>query len=256
MREKNDPFRELKRLIQQNPERVTILEEEIDIKLQMEYYKLTREAKSIVDTYNLDQVVAEVFAPMVDVADKKKKLILLASFNDVSAFRAIERYQENPDPGLEKWAILAYQESRMLISSQLLDDVPVFISTGLGGKGRKLRYSIAMANSQGDSFSEFQQKIILSEMEFIFKSQKSDIETTDFKSNIVLFSVLIPLEVDVRELLNKSIRAINQFGSFMKESFMITNMQKITVEQMEAELREGSSSFGSDVDEIMNRDEE
>ena len=54
MRDKNDPFSELRRLIQENPDRVTILEEEIDLKLQMEFYKSIRKAQKNISNYNLE----------------------------------------------------------------------------------------------------------------------------------------------------------------------------------------------------------
>ena len=236
MCDKKDPFSELRRLIQENPERVTILEEEIDLKLQMEFYRLTREIRKNAIIYTLDTVIDELFNSESEVAIKKKMLSILASFTDVAALRAIERYRECPDEWLEKWAVLAYQSSRMLISSKLLDSVPVFISTGLGGKERKLRYSVGMSASSGNDLNEFQQKIVLSEMEFLFKKDQAVIEEIEFYENIVLFTFLIPIEADVRQLLNQSIVSINQFGSFLKESFMITNMQKITFEQMKAVL--------------------
>ncbi len=256
MRDKKDPFSELRRLIQDNPDRVTILEEEIDIKLQMEFYRLVREAYKSTEVYVLDQVIDELFDAGVDVVQKKRMLVLLASTDEVAAFRAIERYREHPDNGLEKWALMAYQSSRVLISSQLLGDVPLIIATGLGGQGRKLRYSIGLAGSKGDDFSEFQRKIILSEMGFLLKSHQSTIESSEFHGDIVLLTVLIPLEVDVSGLLDKCITAINQFGSFLKESFLITNMLKITAGQMQDELLGEQNVFNTDFELDLTDDEE
>lgn len=256
MRDKKDPFSELRRLILENPDRVAILEEEIDIKLQMEFYRLVREANDSNEVYALDHVIDELFDPGADVLQKKRLLILLASTDNVVAFRAIERYREHPDKGLEKWAVMAYQSSRVLISSQLLGDVPLIIATGLGGQGQKLRYSIGLAGSTGVDFSEFQRKIILSEMGFLFKGLQAIIETSEFHGDIGLFTVLIPLEVDVSSLLDQCIAAINQFGSFLQESFMITNMLKITAGQMQDELLGEQNVFNTDFELDLNDDEE
>lgn len=256
MREKKDPFSELRRLIQENPDRVTILEEEIDIKLQMEFYRLVREANNSKEGYVLDHVINELFNPGSDAVHKKRMLVLLASTYDVAAFRAIERYREHPDSGLEQWAVMAYQSSRVLISSQLLGDVPLIIATGLGGQGRKLRYSIGLAGSKGGDFSDFQRKMILSEMGFLFKGHQAIIEASEFHGDIGLFTVLIPLEVDVNGLLDKCIAAINQFGSFLQESFMITNMLKITAGQIQDELLGKQNVFNTDFKLDLNDDEE
>ncbi len=256
MRDKNDPFSELRRLIQENPDRVTILEEEIDLKLQMEFYKSIRKAQKNISNYNLEWVIDELFNPNSDVGNKKTMLTVLSAFNEVAAFRAIERYRTNPDTGLEKWSVLAYQSSRMLLSSKLLDSVPLFISTGLGGKDRKLRYSVGMSSASGIELNDFQQKIILSEIDFLFKKNHSEIEHSEFFENIALFVFLIPLEVDVRQLLNQSILSINQFGSFLKESFMITNMQKITVTQMQDDLLKEHQSEQNSLNTDLKDDEE
>ncbi len=40
--------------------------------------------------------------------------------------------------------MLAFQENKMLLESSLLDENQILISTGLGGKGMKLRYFTVM----------------------------------------------------------------------------------------------------------------
>ncbi len=238
MNDKNDPFGELKRLIRENRDRITILEEEIDIKLQMEYYKYTREAKRRRKLVDTDVLIERLFDQSEDADRKKETLVDLASANDVLALRALERFKNDPLPGFEKWAVLACQECKMLISSNLLNDSPVFISTGLGGKNLKLRYSLGMGAAGDDELTDFQQRIINSEMDFAFKNCDSEIEECNFNGKMAIFTVLIPLDIDVRDLLTGIIKSINQFGSFLKESFIITNMHKITVAQVEKEFAE------------------
>jgi hypothetical protein len=231
-----DPFGELKRLVKENPDRITILEEEIDVKLQMEYFRFSREAKKESHLPDVGELVSSLLEPTGDLDSKKKLLASLASINDVAAFRAIESYKNDPSPELAKWAILAFQESRMLISSKILDESPVYISTGLGGRDRKLRYSIGIASCGNDDFTDFQKRIIASEMDFSFKNRNSEIEETSFYCNVAVFGVLIPIDVDLRELMKSAIKAVNQFGSFLRESFMITNMHKISPQQASIDL--------------------
>lgn len=57
-------------------------------------------------------------------------------------------------------------------------------------------------------------------------------------------------------LLDKCIAAINQFGSFLQESFMITNMLKITAGQIQDELLGKQNVFNTDFKLDLNDDEE
>jgi hypothetical protein len=56
---------------------------------------------------------------------------------------------------LKDWAALSLQESRMTLESSLLDENQVIISTGLGGKAKKLRYFAVIAAKRRENFSEF-----------------------------------------------------------------------------------------------------
>jgi len=91
-------------------------------------------------------------------------LVKLASINSVEAFRTIERYLKEPNHSLRDWAKLAFQESKLLLESKLLDENQVLISTGLGGKGMKLRYFTVILSDTGENLTKIQKKIINSEL--------------------------------------------------------------------------------------------
>lgn len=252
MSNNNDPFEELKRLIRENPDQITILEEEIDVKLQMEYYRAAHRAKSQAEQHTTEALSDELFDEEVTLKRKKKVLTLLASINEVPALRAIERFKDKPDSGLEHWSVMAFQESKMLISSQLIGGVPVFISTGLGGKDRSLRYSVALGGITDEYFTDFQIKIIRSEVEYVLKKSNSVLEEFGVLNNMAVLTVLIPIELDVRAILRECIGSANQFGSFLNETFVITNMRKINFDTVEADFKKSDEDFEehSDFNEI------
>ena len=133
---KNDHiYKKIREAMEALPDNFSVLEEQIDVELQMEYYKygkqISREESSVEVLSRKD----DLFRQDVPLDDKKNLLVLLAAVNEVEAFRAIENYVKKPDEGLHDWAVLALQESRMVIHSMLLDEQQVFISTGLGGLG-------------------------------------------------------------------------------------------------------------------------
>jgi hypothetical protein len=67
----------------------------------------------------------------------------------------------------------------MLLQSKFLDENQVFISTGLGGKGSKLRYFVVLVNSF-DKYDKLQQKLIKTELDFFLKKHDAELEQVRF----------------------------------------------------------------------------
>ena len=126
------------------PGNFNILEDTIDVDLQMEYFEYSKKiAVEFDEHWALDQLTV-LDDPESPSARKKQVLARLATVNNVIAYRTIESYLENPDPELRDWSTLALQESRMNLESELLGENQVFISTGLGGRDKKLRYFVVL----------------------------------------------------------------------------------------------------------------
>ncbi len=214
---------------------LNILEEQIDIDLQMEYFKFSKELKE--ENQKLDDVPFPdsnlLFDEQTSLEEKKEILVLLASVEDVEAFRAIERYRKNPDGDLKEWSVLALQESRMLIESSLLDESQVFISTGLGGRQDKLRYFVVLINANDIEFNEVQQKVVRSEFKYMFDDYGAEIENIEFNSHFCTILSLIPIEAPIKELFQKAIKESNQFGDFLRENFIVTNVKKLNLTEIE-----------------------
>ncbi len=149
------------------PGTFSILEEKIDIDLQMEYFEFSRTIKKDMDGREVLKRRNQIFDFNKDAGDRKSLFAMLASLEDVSAYRTIEKYLKAGHPELRNWAILALQESRMLLESKLLEESQVFISTGLGGKGSKLRYFVVLIGKEKHGFSDLQKRIIKNEFEDI-----------------------------------------------------------------------------------------
>jgi len=236
----------LKKMIEEDPDNINILEEVIDVNLQLKYFKVSVKVKK---DLNADEVLANMdllFLETTPKKDKKRLLTQLASVNKVEAYRAIEQYSKKPDASLKSWSVLALQESRMLIHALLLDKTPVFISTGLGGKDKKLRYFAVFSSSDLESpFSELQQSIIKGEIEFMADKTKSVIEKLIFYPEFCALTILIPLQVSVKDVFGKVVVNCNEFGNFVHNSFMVTNVKCLNeaeIRQLLIEARESKSS--------------
>ena len=209
-----------------------VLEEQIDIDVQMAYFESSKDIKksfSSVETMNTSN---DLFSDTVTLEDKRQLLIKLASVGNVEAFRTLEKYRSNPDPELKDWATLAMQESRMHLESSFLDENQVFISTGLGGKGKKLRYFVVFLANEGVLLSKFQKKVIEKEIGYVFGKSDAEIEEISQYDAFVIIKVIIPIPVPIHELFEDAIIECNQFGDFLQTNFIVTNVKELSFEEI------------------------
>lgn len=233
--ESENPFTMLQKLVAENPNQITILEAEIDIKVQMAYFKASNRARRKKNLPPKEELMQELNELQTPLKRRKELLTLLATFSDVKAFRAIEAFQANAAPDIHAWAVLAYQESRMMLSADLLGNIPIIIATGLGGKNGKLRYCLGFCSRQ-QPFTPFQIQIVRSECTFSFGELGIELEYFGWEERAVSLTLLIPIELDIRHIFYQTIQNINLFGDFLMETFIITNMRKISLHQINKEV--------------------
>ena len=230
MEEKNN-LKKIQEAINSLPDNFSILEEQIDVELQMEYFEYTKEHRNNENIEGFDVVEERLNNPTEDIEYKKQLLVQLAGHDDVEAFRIIERFHKSEKGELRNWVILALQESRMILQSSLLGEQQVFISTGLGGKGQNIRYFIAlMKKNMDEPFSDTQKKVV--ENEFQFFMHEGEVEEMIFKDGIATGLFLFPLKKDLQDIFRSFIEECNQYGDFLKEDVIITNVKQLTVEEI------------------------
>ena len=231
--EEDNIYKKIQEAISHLPDNFSILEEQINVELQLEYFNYSRELKANSSEEQILDQQSDLFNPEVPVSDKKKLLALLASIEKVEAFRTIEKYAKNPDAELKDWATLALQESRMVIQSSLMDEQQVYISTGLGGKGQNLRYFVVfIANEIIDEYSSIQQKMIRDELQYGLKGCDGFLEEISFTSELAVALLLLPVKTDIQALFSGIINECNQYGDFIRQDIIITNVKKMTVEEI------------------------
>jgi hypothetical protein len=205
-----------------------ILEEKIDIDLQMQYFEISKNVKENLDQETVLKNKEDIFDPTLPEKTRMTRFAELASIENVEAYRAIEKYIGSSQNILKEWAILALQESRMLLESRLLDENRVFISTGLGGKGTKLRYFVVLLLKEGKEFSDLNRKIVRNEVEMVLQKHKGEIEKISFTANYSTLLVMMPLEVPIKEIFRESLKECNLYGNFLKSNFIVTNVKELS----------------------------
>lgn len=251
----------LQSLFKNKPESFNIIEEQIDIELQMSYFKRSKRLKK--KTMTIEEIlekVPQLYLEDVRVEEKRDIVIHLASFDEVEAFRAIEAYWKVAEGDVKPWVSMAYRESKMMIESSLLDEKQILISTGLGGKGQKLRYFMVFMNSQNNDFTETQQKVFKNELDDVFQKQNSEIESIIFDNQLIKVFTLIPIHIAVKDIITSAVRECNQYGDFISENFLITNVKELENEEIfqiiQAQMNNADSEFDDDFDEFEDYEED
>jgi hypothetical protein len=227
-----NPFEQIQRFFKDFKGDINIIDEKIDVHLQMEYFEMSKEFRDKPTLADWQEKIGLLIDESIDIITKKRFLSQVATINDVKAYRAIEKYVKEADPDLRHWALLALQESRMLLQSKLLDQSQVLVSTGLGGKEGKLRYFFVLFNRNNETYTEVQQKIVKNEFDYIFKKNNSEIEEINFYENIATILGLVPLTIPIQDIFVKTLSEINQFGNFVRENCIITNVRIMSVDEI------------------------
>ncbi len=232
MEEHENIYDKIKELLGSLPSQLKVLEEKIDIELQLEFFEHSRRIR---DSFNPDSVANDsrkLFLSEVTIEEKKNILAGIATIPIVESYRVIERFLKETPGILKNWAILALQENRMLLESILLDESHVFISTGLGGKGNKLRYFIVLFGKEHKDFTDLQKKIIRTEFEICLGQHNSELEELNFSGYLANLLAMIPMTVIIKQLFSKAIDECNQYGDFLLSNFIITNVKELSFDEI------------------------
>lgn len=236
-------FNNIQKALENLPDNFNILEERIDIEIQKQYFEFSKNFKNV---QSLDEVLKktdDLFFDELKIEQKKEILSMLALVDNVKAYRIIEKFIENADGILKQWALLALQENRMLLQSSLLDEQQVFISTGLGGKGQKIRYFCVFINRDENAIlNKVQRKLLKEELIFELKNLEGEFELIDFMEGFSTTQVMLPLKADLKNIFRKVIDECNQYGDFLKDDMIVTNVKVLSRGEIIQMLNENNNN--------------
>ena len=203
-----------------------ILEDLVPIEEQMKFFRYFDKLRRDNVTFDRDEEISILFSTEETVARKKKSLTLLASVPDVVAYRSIETYHNNPiETDLTHWSSLALVSSRIILSSDLSGQQQIYISSGLGGQDKKLRFFSLFTTNNRQPFTDLQKEIVEREFTFQIKKAEVEIEKFDIKDNYFTILMLFPIDIDAKLSLNAAVAECNQYGDFLDTKFLFTNVK-------------------------------
>jgi hypothetical protein len=205
--------------------------------VQLAYYRMAQTVEDEVDEKSVLNEKELLFNSQVTIEKKKFLLTQLANIASIESYRTLEKYAREAEPDMHDWALLAMQENKMMLESSLLDENKILISTGLGGRGLKLRYFIALTTRNGIRFTDFEKKLVSSELRYHLNQVDAETESIRFGSELCRVICVIPLNVTVHRLFEQFISECNVFGDFLNPDYLITNVKIFTVKQIRALIR-------------------
>jgi len=227
MQQKN-VFNQFQKFLKETDGEFHILEKQIPVEIQFEYFKFSdqlRKSPPAVEEDDLERFMFDLENPESTQEYKRELLSTLATSKQVKAYRILEQYVKEPDPELTDWAYMALMESRITLESELSDEKQIYISTGLGGKGQKLRFFILLLSSTDEPFLDYQRRVIEREFEYALNKQNCEIEQLTVKEKHVEMLVLMPIRLDIKKAIEDIIQECNQYGNFLSGVFTVTNMK-------------------------------
>lgn len=251
MKEDNDMFKKFRDSFSEMDGHFHILEQRVPVERQMEYFKYSEKMRKDPDKLPASQLDYSVLQkrlddPEVTAEDKKHILSVLATSRQIKAYRILQEYAETPDPEVADWAYMALMESRIALESELSEEKQIYISTGLGGKGEKLRFYVLVLSNELKPFQDYQKKVIEREFPYLLEKENCEIERLTIGEDHMELVFLIPVRANIKQTLDKVISECNEYGNFLSSSFTITNVKELSAEEVEKIIRKngGNSQSG------------
>ncbi len=222
-----DLLRNLRQMIKdQGIESFHLLEDLVPIEEQMEFFRESDRFRKEKSAFDRDEEIVILFSSNQPISRKKISLIRLSSVPEVSAYRAIETYHSSPQEAeLLNWSSMALVGSRIILSSSLSGQQQVYISSGLGGIGKKLRFFGVFTSSDFTPFTDLQREIIDREFRFQFGQNEIDVESFEIVDNYFSILMLFPIEVDAKNIIMSILDEVNQYGDFVDNKYLFTNVK-------------------------------
>lgn len=221
--------------------RVHIIEDNVPVEHQIEYlvysYFFRGNRRKKLKEKDYKRCLEQLENVEISVAEKKKILSMLAFSCEIRAYRLLEQYAQNPDEKLVHWASMALIESRMAIESELSDEKQIYISTGLGGKGEKLRLYALLLSALKKPFADYQKKVIEKEFDYFLSENDCEIERLTIRDRYVELVFLLPVATDMRKMLDTAILECNQYGNFLAKKYTLTNVKELSQDEINQVLK-------------------
>ncbi|MDR1402622.1 MAG: hypothetical protein LBJ60_02820 [Tannerellaceae bacterium] len=233
--ERGDVFERFRESLHKMEGHFHVLEQRVPVELQMEYFKCStrmRRDNIAMTEEDFNSYKQNLSDSEATTDTKKHALLALAVSNEAKAYRILKEYAQHPEPDVTNWAYMALMESRISLASELSEEKQIYISTGLGGKGEKLRFYALFYAAEKKPFETYQRQIIGREFTYFLLKEDCEIERLIVNDVYVELLFLIPVSIDIKMALTHVVAECNLFGNFLSDIFTVTNVKELSAEEI------------------------
>ncbi|GHU65282.1 hypothetical protein FACS1894160_4350 [Bacteroidia bacterium] len=233
MRTSKDAFSELQHSLEKFGGHLHILETKVPVENQMEFFHYIEKIRHAKEPMTIDEQIALLNNQESPYLKKKNILASLSISGDVKAYRAIESYHEIHD---DDWTVMSLLQAKITLESEFSDEKKIFISTGLGGRGEKMRFAGLFKSKRLENFSAYQKELIEKEFSYCLQKAGGQLENVAIENNYFTILLLINIHTNIKTVLEQAINECNQYGDFIDSGFLITNVKQFTEADIQKEL--------------------
>ncbi|MGL5682952.1 MAG: hypothetical protein ACRDDZ_07845 [Marinifilaceae bacterium] len=227
-RVKKKNWQEIYTYLQEHDEEFVVFEEPVEENMLRQFNVLMAKIAENIDDLplsedaDLQDSIPALFDEKITDAEKKCMMVLFATSGNIACYRALEQYLAGDMP-LRSFALVAHQHARMVLEMTILEKVPLYISSPLGGKDKAIRYALTLRGTQPGTIPPYIKTLIKKECEFIFAPNNITVERIAFKQQRIGIVLLIPAVTNPYEFIESLIDNINSCGELLEEAFSLTN---------------------------------
>lgn len=207
-----------------------LLERSVPLEKQVEYFKFSsrlRKSPAQLKDEDFERFLSELNDPGFPQKEKQKILSTLAVSKQAKAYGILKRYASEADADLSDWAHMALTESRITLEFEFSGEKQIFISTGLGGKGKRMRLFVLLTAVSNAPFLDYQRRIIQQESIYFLSAAGCRIERLTVKEAHAEIVLLLPIHTDIRRVLTELILECNLYGNFLSQNLTVTNVKEL-----------------------------
>ncbi|MDR0733957.1 MAG: hypothetical protein LBF08_07880 [Dysgonamonadaceae bacterium] len=234
MRSDNDVFKDFRQSLEGMKGRMQFLETTVPVDKQMEYFRYSETVKSDARPTSIEEQIEVLRSPDSSPKELKYALAYLAVSGDIKAYRILESYSKEH---ADDWTMMSLVQAKVTLESELSGEKTVFISTGLGGKGDKLRFSAFFKANWLQPFSDYQRHLIEKETAYAIERHGGETEEIKIAENYFTVLFLVSIDVNIKIMFENTISECNQYGDFIDRSFIVTNVKQFSEEDIRKELK-------------------
>ncbi len=209
-------------------ENFQVISEPIDMNIQLAYLEFkTKDKLKYVPEFK-PIYLDELKKSFISLQDWSKNMCILGSSGDVEILRLLESIYDSFVEDKKQWCYLAIKDIQMTLESELLETSSVYISTGLGGKGSKIRYFAAMIVKDKSLFSNSDfRSLIKGEIDMFFMQKYHELELVNVTDKYITIKFLKEILEDVQGFIKQLVEKLKEYGDLFEDSILITNVKEL-----------------------------